>query len=259
MPFKLLVTARSFYALTLMVFGFQQCLLGTLVAGRPPALPAQGAVLAYITGALLIITGLLVLVQSKFQDGLLAIGFLILGGAALPNLVITVSQADTGAVLTNTGKGLTLGSGAFLVFSTFYRGTSAPARAGKLGLRLAWLCRYWLGLFLLASGIQHFLFANFVKALVPAWIPGGLFWVYVSGIFLILSGLCLIAGWQLIRVARVIAGVILCWFFVLHLPRAIGENGNANEWTASFEALAFSALAFLVSCTHNRSGVARNC
>lgn len=253
MPAKLLITARSCYALALIVFGFQQCLLGTLVAGRPPALPAQNEVLAYVTGALLIITGLLVLVQNKFQDGLLAVGFLILGGAALPNLVTTISHADTGAVLTNTGKGLTLGSGAFLVFSTFYQGASAPVRAGGLGIKIAGACQYCFGLFLLASGIQHFLFADFVKALVPVWIPGNLFWVYASGVFLILAGICLLAGWQRRRAGRVIALVILCWFFVLHLPRAIGENGNANEWTASFEALAFSGLAYLISQSRSRN------
>ncbi|MDF2192720.1 hypothetical protein [Paraflavitalea sp. CAU 1676] len=265
---KLLFTARCFFALSLIVFGVQQFALGKLVAGRPSVLASLISgedVVAYIVGVLLVLTGLLVLVGRFYQYGLIGVGSWLLGAAALPNLVQTIAKADYGALLTCTGKALTLGSGAFLVLASFYKGAAplvgakpavdAPlpvatrtlAGAPAFFLRLGVLCRFCFGLFLLASGIQHFLFVDFVKALIPAWIPGDVFWVYASGVFLIVAGGCFLAGWQLNRVGKTVAAVILGWFLILHLPRAIGPDGNANEWTASFEALAFSGLAYLLS------------
>jgi uncharacterized membrane protein len=248
MTTKLIITARCCYALALVFFGIQQCMLGKLVAGRPLAWPAQmdgERLVAYVTGGCLILTGLLVMINSKYQQGLIVTGLLLLVGAALPNLFETIREASTGGLLTNTGKALTLGSGAFLVLSTFrYQASSRGVFPGE---RLRIGCRYCFGLFLLASGIQHFLFANFVQVLIPAWIPGALFWVYVSGVFLIGSGICLLIGWKLWIVGKVIAVVILAWVFLLHLPRAIGVPGDANEQTAAFEALAFSGLAYLLS------------
>lgn len=241
-----IILARSFYALALVFFGILQCVLGKLIAGRPLVWPMHWggeALVAYVTGGCLIITGLLVLGNSKYQQGLTLTGLLLLIGVAVPNLVATMLKGNTGALLTNTGKALTLGSGAFLVLSTF----NATRRSDPTGGRLTFLCRYCFGLFLLTSGIQHFLFADFVQLLIPAWIPGALFWVYASGVLLILSGICLLVGWKRSLVGKVVAAVILCWVFVLHLPRAVGAPGNANEWTAFFEALAFSGLAYLLS------------
>lgn len=245
---KLIITGRSFYALALVLFGIQQCVLGKLVAGRPLAWPDQlrgETVVVLVSGTLLILAGLFVLANSKYQQGLIVVGILLLGGAALPNLVEVVLKGDNGALLTNTGKALTLGSGAFLVLRTF--SDLVTRRPHSLFVRLSLLCRYCFGSFLLASGIQHFLFADFVQLLVPAWMPGALFWAYASGVFLVVSGVLLLIGWKPSIVGKVISLVIFGWFLVLHLPRAMGITGNANEWTAAFEALAFSGLAYLVS------------
>jgi hypothetical protein len=35
---------------------------------------------------------------------------------------------------------------------------------------------------LLVFGVQHFLYARFIATLVPAWIPGRLFWAYFVGV-----------------------------------------------------------------------------
>lgn len=42
------------------------------------------------------------------------------------------------------------------------------------------LAPLFLGGFLILGGIQHFVYADFVTKLVPAWIPGARFWVYVA-------------------------------------------------------------------------------
>ena len=62
---------------------------------------------------------------------------------------------------------------------------------------LQWLPRF--GEFLLASlmvysCIMHFKFAQFVAGIVPAWMPWGLFWGYLTGLLLSCGGVLILIG-----------------------------------------------------------------
>src|SRR5215468_2751995 len=47
---------------------------------------------------------------------------------------------------------------------------------------------------LMVFGYQHFLYAKFIATLVPAWIPFHLFWVYFTGVGLMVTGLAVLVG-----------------------------------------------------------------
>jgi uncharacterized membrane protein len=240
--------ARNFYAMALLALGVQQLMHGKLIAGRPLTWPAQlsgQAIVAYLTGLLLIVVGVSTLLNKKFQGGLVAVGTFILGWAALRNVYGAISQADVGFLLTCAGKALSLGSGAFLVLRTFQ--DERMVDSNSLLNRISNTCRYCIGLFLLSSGVQHFLFADFVKMLVPTWIPVSMFWVYASAVALGLAGIALLIGFRVWNVAMAAGSMILSWVFILHLPRAFADLTDQNEMTAVFEALAFSGLLFLVA------------
>jgi uncharacterized membrane protein len=59
---------------------------------------------------------------------------------------------------------------------------------------LAVVGRCAFGVFLMNSGVQHFLFTGAVLALIPAWIPGPRVWAYATGVALIAGGAGLIAA-----------------------------------------------------------------
>jgi uncharacterized membrane protein len=103
------------------------------------------------------------------------------------------------------------------------------------------------------SGVQHFLFASFVKGLVPGWIPGALFWTYFAGVALIAGGVGLMMP-KTRRAAGIAVGLMISsWVVLLHIPRALAAATPAarrNEWTAVFEAVAFAGIAFIL--THKR-------
>jgi len=117
------------------------------------------------------------------------------------------------------------------------------------------VARVCLGAFLISSGIQHFLFVPFVATLVPAWIPGPRFWTYFAGVALIAGGAGLILPWTA-RLAGSLSGLmIFLWFVMLHIPRALAASDAAsrrNEWTAVFEALAMSGIAFVLAASLSR-------
>lgn len=237
--------ARWFYATSLIAFGVQHFLFTDFIAGRAPAWPAAmpgQMVVAYLSGLILIAAGLSIFLNFKPRLVLLIAGTMILAWAGLRNIYAAMIPFWYGGILTSTFKALSIGSGAFVVAYSLKEDASIKAETlkslQKVGIIL-------LGLFLLIGGIQHFIFADFVKFLVPAWIPGPYFWTYFAGVALIAAGLGLITGLQR-KLAALLAGwMVFIWFIVLHIPLAIA-NPSQNEWTAVFEALAVSGLLFVI-------------
>jgi len=245
--------ARMFYAVAIIIFGIQQFLFGYLIGGRPQPWP-EGMdgqnIVAYASGALFIITGLLILINRKNTISLIAVAAYLLLFVALPNLIDVVSNLRYDGVLTNLGKSLTFGSAALLVAKSYRGNTNSNSLHDKI-ISLGSLCQYFTGFFLLASGIQHFVYAEFIKFLIPSFIPGALFWTYFAGTALIAAGLGLISGIKAQLAATIAGWMVFIWVFTLHLPLAITKL-NQNEWTAVFEALGVSGILFLISANLNR-------
>jgi uncharacterized membrane protein YphA (DoxX/SURF4 family) len=239
-----------FYAIALIAFGVVQIIFGNLVAGRPPSWPESlpgHTVAVYATGLLLIATGITVTINWMAKWGLFFVAAFILLWAGLLNIYQTVINLDYGFPLTGAGKALTLGSGALLVAGF------AIAQKNDLNsefdfwvVKLAGFCRYFTGFFLLASGVQHFLFADFVKFLIPTWIPEALFWTYFAGVALFATGFALLSGIKLKLAAMAAACMIFVWVFILHIPRAVASP-TLSEWAGVFEALAVCGILLLLS------------
>jgi uncharacterized membrane protein len=114
------------------------------------------------------------------------------------------------------------------------------------------LSQLLIGAFLFVGGVQHFMYPGFVATLVPSWIPGSLFWTYFAGVALIAAGVGVNLPFTARLAGLLTAAMIFTWVLVLHIPRALATPQEANETTAVFEALAFSAGAFLIALTARR-------
>ena len=103
------------------------------------------------------------------------------------------------------------------------------------------------GVFLGVCGVQHFVYADFVDTLVPAWIPPTQrFWTQVTGVALIAGGVGVLVP-RVARLAAACSGVmIFLWVLLLHVPRAWGL-GTAFELAGVFEALGMSGIAFMLA------------
>lgn len=83
--------------------------------------------------------------------------------------------------------------------------------------------------------------------MVPAWMPGLRFWTYFTGTALIAGGLGMMVP-KTRRWAATLSGLmIFLWVWMVHIPRAAADLGNASETSGIFEALALSGVAFLVA------------
>jgi len=150
-------------------------------------------------------------------------------------------------VWTNVLKELCL-SGCALVAAANLQYNSAPTSFFRVLEKLIPAGLYFFGIMHLLFGVDHFFYPDFVSSLIAAWIPGHLFFTYLSGVALIAAGAGILLNIQRRLAAYLLAAILFIWVLVLHLPRAVANPGGdeSNEWTSVFEALAFSGVAFLI-------------
>jgi uncharacterized membrane protein YphA (DoxX/SURF4 family) len=234
---------RVFFGVSLIAFGIQQFLYGDFIPGRAPAWPASlpgRLAWAAVSGIVLVVCGAAIVAARKLRAAGVTVAAMIFLWALLRHIPLAVADRHYGGAWTNLGKALALTGGALAV--------------AALSSKWTYVGRAALGAFLISSGIQHFLFVPFVMSLVPTWIPGPRFWTYFAGVALIAGGIGIVVPLTT-RLAAALSGLmIFLWFVLLHVPRALAAPAaqSRNEWTAVFEALAMSGIAFVLAGSHPR-------
>jgi hypothetical protein len=152
----------------------------------------------------------------------------------------------------NALKILALSGGSFVMAASFREQSPTPEDKSSLTNALGKLIpagRIFFSIMMIAFGVDHFLYTDFVATLVPSWIPGHIFWTYFAAIALIGSGLGIMFKIQLRTVALLTAIMLFAWLIVLHIPRGIaaGPDDKGNEVTSVFEALNFAGIALVMA------------
>jgi uncharacterized membrane protein len=109
------------------------------------------------------------------------------------------------------------------------------------------LGRILVAISLVVFGVQHFIYGGFVATLVPAFMPGRLFWAYFVGVAFVAAAIGIVTR-ILARPAATMLGVMFFLFVVLlHIPRIVGLARDGNEWTSGFVALAMCGSAWILA------------
>jgi uncharacterized membrane protein len=245
---------RLFFAIGLIAWGVQHLVAGDFVTRVVPSWPTWmpgRAMWAYLVGAVLIAIGLAIILEIKAREAAVTFGVLAFASFALLHLPIAARDGLFGGSWTSAGKALVMCGGALCIALSLGEGSrDRPsglfASAGARDSVIIW-GRVSLGAFMILCGIQHFKFAQFVATLVPAWIPGALFWTYFAGVALIAGGIGIIVP-PVARLAALLSGaMIFSWVFLVHIPLVLKNPQSTGDVAAVFEALAFSGVAFLLA------------
>jgi uncharacterized membrane protein len=111
------------------------------------------------------------------------------------------------------------------------------------------LGRVSLAVPLAVFGAEHLTSPQAIMKLVPAWMPGKLFWTYLVGIALIAAALSFIFRIA-IRLSATLLGIMFfCFVAMMDLPGAIAAPQSRFAWTLAARELAFSAGAILLAIT----------
>jgi len=140
---------------------------------------------------------------------------------------------------------LALSGGAFII-ANLYPNMRNDGFVGFIKA-IARFGKYFFAVMLIIFGIDHFIYTDFLKTLVPAWIPGSLFWTYFAAVALIGSGLAIFFNFKPRVISILLAAMLFIWLIVLHIPRALAApiTDNGNELTSVLECLAFCGVAIL--------------
>jgi uncharacterized membrane protein len=245
---QLLKTGRYLLAVSIAVFGIQYLAYGRLPGGLPPVpiwLPYASAV-AYSTGAFLVVVslGLLTGRMARLFAILFGVFFLL---CVLVQLFKLTDVWFHGTARTRALEPLALAGAAFALAGTLpEEGPNSPARnslARALIIAGSGIFAFCMVIF----GVQHFMYADFIATLIPAWMPARLFLAYFTGCAFIAAGVAIAVKKEARLASALLGGMFLLWVILLHAPRVAAAPQNGDELTSLFVALAMAGGSFIVS------------
>jgi|HubBroStandDraft_6_1064221.scaffolds.fasta_scaffold06229_6 uncharacterized membrane protein len=246
---RLLGLGRFLFAIPMVGFGLQYVGYGHYLGGLPPVPPwtPGGAVGAYLTGVVLIAAGLSIIANWKARFSAAVLGLVFLFCVLLLHTWRLSSVINSGNDRTRALEPLALAGAAFMLAATM--AVDWPNSRGW-NAAVEWLSKLGRWIFagsMVIFGVQHFMYAGFIATLVTPWIPGHLFWVYLTGVGMIVAGLC-IAIKKFGGLAATWLGIMfLLWVIVLHGPRVAAQPRNADELSSLLVALAMGGASFVVA------------
>ena len=257
----LIFVGRLFFAIGLIAWGLQHLVAGDFVTRVVPSWPAwlpARTMSAYLVGAALIVAGAAIALDVKGRAVAIAFGVFAFSSFVLLHVPLAAKDNLMGGRWTAAGKALVMCGGALCVALSLRDRQrdrpSGPWESAAVRDRIILWGRISLGAFMILCGIQHFKFAQFVATLVPAWIPGAMFWTYFAGVALIAGGTGIIVP-RATRLAALLSGaMIFSWVFLVHIPLVLKNPQSTGDVAAVFEALAFSGVAFLLAGLVEESG-----
>jgi uncharacterized membrane protein len=93
-----------------------------------------------------------------------------------------------------------------------------------------------------AFGVMHLMSAANMQGMVPSYIPGGIIWVYIIGVLLILGAVSFILNKSAQLGGYVLGGLMLIFVLTIHLPAVLGGDQNAMGGLLKDTALMAAAL-----------------
>jgi uncharacterized membrane protein len=232
--------AFSIIAFGIIQFGVQDFLKGFLP--MPEGLPARSFFLNYIS-TVFIAGGIAMCVPKLMNRAALLISGLLFILLLYPHLTTLLADLHNPNPWTATAEDLAMASGALIISGVSRQKIVSPA--GKPAL-----VRYGTLLFaisLVVFAVQHFMYADFIATLVPAWIPFKLFWAYFIGVTFSLAFISIVTNIKTRLACALLGFMFLFWVIFLHLPRVAAATHIEPEKTSMFIALAMCGIFFTIA------------
>ena len=252
--------ARIFFAVCIAGLAAQQFYDGEF---RPVLIPTYAThfpgefILAYLLSAILILVAVAIILKRYDANASLLLGFVFLALLVFCHVPyegwIDPAGRQTIGAWNNAFKESALAGSAFVVAGSLARERSLDKIAFVTTPQVLTIVGGILfSITITVFGIEHFMFAEFVKTLVPDWIPGPLFWTYFAAVALVGSGSAILFQTRSRLAAMLLGIMIFLWVFLLHIPRAAvaPASDKGNELSSVFEALGFSGIAILIACSY---------
>lgn len=112
-------------------------------------------------------------------------------------------------------------------------------------MNLASIGRYLFLIPMAIFGLFHFMGANDMAGMVPSWLPGGVFWVYLTGVALILAVVAVFIKKKAKLAMMLLGAMLMIFVLLLHLPAVMG--GNEMSMPMLLKDVALAGGAWIIS------------
>lgn len=236
---------RFLLAIAILAFGFQHLIFASTGSGFGPPWTPVNHLLAYVAGILLIVAGAAFVTGKQVWIAAMIVAAVSLVRAAL---YYDASFRKPGPWTSAFELLAIAGTSMMLVASLIPKRALSDRAANLPGLAFQ-TGNVFFAAALVVFGIQHLMYGAFVATLIPAWMPGHLFWAYFVGIAFIATALAILSGKLAQLAANLLGTMFLLWVLILHAPRVALALHNSDEWTSLLVALAMSGSAFVIAGT----------
>lgn len=102
--------------------------------------------------------------------------------------------------------------------------------------------RYLFAIPMIIFGVFHFVNTRTLQNVVPSFVPGQTFWVYLTGAALIAAGISILIKKQIQLISNLLAIMLLIFALFVHLPLALEGDQLAASSMLKDTALAGGAF-----------------
>jgi uncharacterized membrane protein len=245
---QIVVFGGLFLAIPMGVFGGDHFVDAAEIAPLVPSWMPWHLFWAYFVGVALVAAALSIALKRYSRPAAVLLGSMLLLFVVLlhiPNIVATHGARLFWAIgLRDTA----FSGGAFALAGSL----SKPARSDGTPW-LVTLARFFVGIPAVVFGVEDILHSAIVPGvpldkLTPTWIPGHLFWAYVAGAALVVTGACIVVN-RKARLAAIYLGIMILVLEVfVYLPMLVANASNIAEGLNYFvDTLAFGGAALLLA------------
>jgi uncharacterized membrane protein len=101
-------------------------------------------------------------------------------------------------------------------------------------------------------GAEHLVSANFIKQMVPPWMPARLFWAYFVGFALVAASTSIALRNHVRLSASLLALMLFLFVFSMHLPSLAAAPRDRFRWAVALRDLVFALGAWALAETQRR-------
>ena len=242
------LSGRYLFALAIIGIGLVHFVTGNFPSSLLPVPAMTGRLLlVYLIGFVFCAGGISLFFERVALTGAIIIGTTFLILFLFPHLPKLLSNVTDPGEWTVAAETLALCCGAFIVASVLAVKNHSTIKLNSLLSKALKLAPYVFALSLIVFAVQHYLYAKFISAIVPSWMPAPMFLSYLVMIVFIITSFSILFNIQRRNSALVFGSMFLIMFLILHIPRVINNPHLETEWTSMFIALAMSGIGFMLA------------
>ena len=107
------------------------------------------------------------------------------------------------------------------------------------------LARVLLGIPFIVFGVMHLMAADNMAGMVPEWLPGGVIWIYITGLANIFVGACIASNKMMPMAGNLGALLMTAYIIIVHAPGLGNEATQMNAMSGLLKDIGLAGGALL--------------